>query len=48
VWTSLTCVGGKVLVSKETTRLGASVTKRQWPPVTTPLGPAVAVKKPGG
>src|SRR5215469_5035068 len=48
VLTSLTCVGGKLVVLKETTRLGASVTKRQCPPVTTPLGPAVAVEKPGG
>src|SRR5262245_21867979 len=39
VWTSLTWVGGKCVVSKETTRLGASVTNRQCPPVTTPFGP---------
>src|SRR5262249_50692310 len=39
VWTSLTGVGGKCVVSKETTRLGASVTNRQCPPVTTPFGP---------
>src|SRR5438876_1589477 len=40
VKTSLTVVGGLVLRSKVSTRLGASVTKSQGYAATTPLGPA--------
>src|SRR5712675_2535392 len=39
--TALTKVGGELDVLNETTRLGASVTNRQCPPVVTPLGPEV-------
>src|SRR2546425_13279416 len=40
VKTSLTVVGGLVLRSNVSTRLGASVTKSQGYAATTPLGPA--------
>src|SRR5712691_6382267 len=46
VWTLLTSV--KVALSKETTRLGASVTKRQLAEVATPLGPAQSFAPAGG
>jgi hypothetical protein len=41
VETALTRVGGKLVVLNETTRLGASVTNRQCPPVTTPASDEV-------
>src|SRR5262249_41351270 len=49
VETSLICVGGSVLRSKETTRLDASVTNSQCPDATTPLGPdrSLSATKPG-
>src|SRR5215467_9395216 len=37
----------KVALSKETTRLGASVTKRQCSEVATPLGPAQSLAPAG-
>src|SRR5947209_19986740 len=48
VKTSLTVVGGLVLRSKESTRLGASVTKSQGNAPTTPLGPAQSLAPAGG
>src|SRR5262245_10415138 len=51
VETSLTCVGGFVLRSKDRTRLGASETKSQRPETATPLGPdrsLSATNPPGG
>src|SRR5439155_15107052 len=46
VWTLLTSL--KVVISNETTRLGASVTNRQCPAVATPLGPAQSFAPAGG
>src|SRR5215467_13338940 len=46
VWTLLTSV--KVALSKDTTRLGASVTNRQCAEVATPLGPAQSLAPAGG
>src|SRR6267378_6486515 len=48
VKTSLTVVGGLVLRSKVSTRLGASVTKSQGNAATTPLGPAQSFAPAGG
>src|SRR5215471_4378992 len=48
VVTSLTVVGGLVLRSKVSTRLGASVTKSQGNAATTPLGPAQSLAPAAG
>src|SRR6266851_9375248 len=48
VKTSLTVLGGLVLRSKVSTRLGASVTKSQGNAATTPLGPAQSLAPAGG
>jgi hypothetical protein len=46
VLTLLTSV--RVALVKETTRLGASVTKRQFAEIATPLGPAQSLAPAGG